>query len=293
LEVAGGNAPLLYDPPRGSASPRVGGIALFEDLEVGTLEDAKVPTIYSLGFTERAKRLQAGVKKAHRWLERLFRIDAKTYLAVLDDADWRASCIPPYGRPHTVWDGPRGFIVASYDYHDVMIDAMLRIVAQAPPSLERDFRALRGADEKNIIRFMDLVVTAHEVCHIFIGERRLAMGPDWLPELFAHYLTYAFLKQTSPADAKVWKLCEDIWASAGDLQYRKLEDYEIHHPDMPIENYLWFQGKFNQRGVQMYNRMGVRFAQRAVEEFAVTDREVNRRLNDISGDWGKWIGTFG
>jgi hypothetical protein len=266
---------------------------LFEDLEVGTLADNKVPTIYSLGFTERAKRLQAGVKKTHRWLERLFKIDAKTYLAVLDDADWRASCIPPYGRPHTVWDGPRGFLVASYDYHDAMIDAMLRIVAQAPPKLEREFRKLRGADEKNIERFMDLIVTAHEVCHLFIDQRKLAMGPDWLPEMFSHYLTYAYLRQTDPADAKAWKLCEDIWASQGELQYSKLEDYEMHHPDMPLENYIWFQGKFNQRGVDLYNRMGVRFANRIVEEFAVTDQEVYRRLNDISSDWGRWIGTFG
>ncbi len=266
---------------------------MFEDLEVGSLDDPKVPTIYSLGFTERAKRLQAGVKKTHRWLERLFKIDAKSYLAVLDGADWKASCIPPYGRPHTVFDGPRGFVVASYDYHDAMIDAMLRVVAQAPPSLEREFRKLRGADEKNIIRFMDLVVTAHEVCHLFIISRKLSMGPEWLPELFSHYLTYAYLKQADPADAKLWKLCEDMWASQTELTYTKLEDYDMHHPDMPLPNFIWFQGKFNQRGVEMYNRMGVRFAQKVVGEFAVTEQDVYRRLNDISGDWGKWIGTFG
>jgi hypothetical protein len=67
----------------------------------------------------------------------------------------------------------------------------------------------------------------------------------------------------------------------------------MHHPDMPIENYLWFQGKFNQRGAELFNRMGVRFARKMVEEFAVTEQEVYRRLNDISPDWGKWIGTFG
>ncbi len=266
---------------------------MFEELEVGTLEDGMVPTIYSLGFTERAKLLQAGVKKTHKWLERLFQIEAKSYLAVLDDADWKASCIPPYGRPHTVFDGPRGFVVASYDYHDAMIDAMLGIVAQAPPALEREFRKLQGADEANIIRFMDLVVTAHEVCHLFISQRHLAMGPDWLPELFSHYLTYANLAATNPQDAKVWKLCEDIWASQTDLTYTKLEDYEMHHPDMPLSNYIWYQGKFNQRGVQVYNRMGVRFAHKVVEEFAVTEQEVKRRLNGISTDWAKWIGTFG
>lgn len=266
---------------------------MFEELEVGTLDDNKVPTLYSLGFTERAKRLQAGVKKTHRWLENLFKIQSKTYLAVLDEADWKASCIPPYGQPHTVWDGPRGFIVSSYDYHDAMIDAMLRIVAAAPPRLEREFRKLRGADEKNIIKFMDLVVTTHEVCHVFADARKIRVDPDWIPEMFAHYLTYAYFRATSPQDAKVWKLCEDIWASQSDLRYTKLEDYEMHHGDMPLENYIWYQGRLNQRGVELYNRMGTRFAHKMVEEFALTEQEVYRRLNDISSDFLKWVNNFG
>jgi hypothetical protein len=262
-------------------------------LEVGTLDDPKVPTIYSLGFTERARRLQAGVKRTHRWLENLLGIQGKTYLAVFDEADWKASCIPPYGQAHTVWDGPRGFIVSSYDYHDAMIDAMLRVVAGAPPRLEREFRKLRGADEKNIMKFMDLVVTTHEVCHLFTDMRQIQVEPDWTTEMFAHYLTYAYFHATNPSDAKFWKLCEDIWASQSEVRYRKLEDYEMHHADMPLENYIWYQGKLNQRGVELYNRMGTRFAHKMVDEFALTEQEVYRRLNDISSDFLRWISGFG
>jgi len=266
---------------------------VFEELEIATLEDPKVPVIYSLGFSGRATKLQVGVKRTHRWLERLLKVEGKTYLALFDEADWKAACIPPYGQPHTLWDGPRGFVVSSYDYHDAMINAMLKVVAGAPPQLEREFRKQRGSDEKNIIKFMDLVVTSHEVCHIFTEMRRLSLGPDWLPEMFAHYLTYAYLKATNPRDAAFWKLCEDIWASQEDVKYRSLSDYEMHHPDMPLENYIWFQGKLNQRGVALYNRLGTRFAEKVVEQFAETEEEVYRRLSAIAPDFGQWIATFG
>lgn len=266
---------------------------MFEDLEVAVIDDPKVPVLYSQGFLERAKRLQAGMKKSHRWLEKLFGRNEKCYLAVLDEADWKASCIPPYGSPHTVWDGPRGFVVSSYDYHDAMIDAMLRVVAQAPPRLEREFRKVRGSDEANIMRFMDLVATSHEICHLFTDARRLPMGCAWLPEMFSHYLTFSYLSETSPQDAKFWKLCEDIWVTQRDVKYRTLEDYEMHHSDMPLENYIWFQGKFNQRGAQLYGRMGTRFARKVIEEFEVTPEGAYRRIGDISRDFPRWIENFG
>lgn len=265
---------------------------MFEHLEVAHIEDPKVPVIYSQGFSQRAKRLQKGVKRTHKWLEDLFGREQRSYLAVLDESDWRQSCIPPYGSPHTVWDGPRGFVVSSYDYHDAMIDAMLRVVAQAPANLEREFRKVRGSDESNIIRFMDLVATSHEICHLFTGPQRLPTGCAWLPELFSHYLTYAYLRETNARDAAFWKLCEDIWASQRELPFMTIVDYELHHSDMPLENYIWYQGKFNQRGTQLYGRMGRRFAHRMIDEFEVTEEGVYRRLGEISRDFPQWIEGF-
>ena len=29
----------------------------------------------------------------------------------------------------------------------------------------------------------------------------------------------------------------------------------MHHADMPLENYIWYQGKLNQRGVELYRRL--------------------------------------
>lgn len=265
---------------------------MFEQLEVEHIEDRQVAVIYSQGFSQRARRLQAGVKRTHRWLEQVFGRNERTYLAVLDERDWRRSCIPPYGSPHTVWDGPRGYVISSYDYHDAMIDAMLRVVAQAPARLEREFRRVRGSDESNIIRFMDLVATSHEICHLFTSPQKLPMGCSWLPEMFAHYLTYAYLRETSRRDAAFWKLCEDIWASQKDLTFTSIADYELHHADMPLENYIWYQGKFNQRGAQLYNRMGKRFAKGVIESFEVTQDGVYRRLADISKDFPQWVAGF-
>ena len=281
---------------------------MFEHLEVAHIDDPEVAVLYSQGFSQRAKRLQAGVKRTHRWLERVFGREERTYLAVLDvqgrviafsgralavldESDWRQACIPPYGSPHTVWDGPRGFVVSSYDYHDAMIDAMLRVVAQAPARLEREFRKVRGSDESNIIRFMDLVATSHEICHLFTSPQKLPMGCSWLPEMFSHYLTYAYLRETSPRDAHFWKLCEDAWASQRDITYTTIADYEMHHADMPLENYLWYQGRFNQRGAQLYGRMGRRFADRVIG-FEVTEEGVYRRLAAISRDFPAWVAGF-
>lgn len=245
-----------------------------------------------MGFTQRARKLQAAVKKSHRWIERLFEFQTKSYLAVFDEADWREACIPPYGTPHTVFDGPRGYVVSSYDYHAAMIDAMLRVVAAAPPTLEREFRKLKGSDESNIIKFLDLVVTSHEVAHLFIDLRKISLGPRWLGELFAHYLTYAHLRAENPNDARFWKLCNDIWASNPDVTYRALDDYDTHG-EMPLENYIWFQGRLNARGVSLYSKMGTRFAHKIVEQFAVTEQQVYRRLNTIQPDFAMWIESFG
>ncbi|MCZ7569644.1 MAG: hypothetical protein M5U01_13835 [Ardenticatenaceae bacterium] len=258
---------------------------MLRNLDLPRIDAGRVLVYYSPGREARARRLLTLVQDAQQYLTQLLRVDVRVILAVLDRDDWRRSRRAPYGYPHS--NPASRTVFAPAEYPARLYARSRKIFETAPPELRARLIANGETLFRQVATFFDLVLV-HEVAHLFIHERRLELGTQWLLEFSANYLTYCYLSDCQPGIRYRWDVWAEMQAALPDITYRSLEEFEANRGRIDFANFSWYQGQFNLKARQLYEQQGVAFVTRLVEAFALTPDVVLARVDRLAPSFVGW-----
>lgn len=262
---------------------------MLRNLDLPRIDAGRVLVYHSPGREGRAQRLLTLVQDAQAYLAELLGIDVRIILAVLDRDDWRRSRRAPYGYPHSNPSGRTVFTPAEYP---ARLYARARKIFEAAPD-ELQARLIANGETlfRQVATFFDLVLV-HEVAHLFIHERRLELGTQWLLEFSANYLTYCYLSERQPDVCYRWDVWAEMQAAIPDVPYRSLGEFEANRGRIDFANFSWYQGQFNLKVREVYAQQGVAFVARLVDAFALTPDVVLARANQLAPSFVGWAETL-
>lgn len=215
------------------------------------IEADPVTLHFSPGYGERARDLGALVAEAHRYLEAWLGVQAHTTLSVLRQENWRYLRRAPYGYLHSSPEQSTIFVPARYPPR--LVERTRGLYEMASPELRQQL--CNEADLQAQIDTLYRLVVVHELGHLFIHHLRLALGTHWLTELVANYLATGFFMEARPDLAACWFGWAEIQASL-DVPHRSLEAYEAHFDQLTFANASFYQGRWNQEALRLWQAQG-------------------------------------
>jgi hypothetical protein len=227
-----------------------------------------VPAYYSPGHAERARALQQAYTGTVTYYREFFhgdqRADLTLNLALLEPVHWAGvTASIPYGAAHIDFSGWPGAIAVLPATNDQGVTAELfRDLGYPPADMER------AVDAMGFHEFGHLLMRQY-----FYGTTLAtrAFSVHWFEEFMATYLGFGYLWHTEGAAAD--PIRSDLLNAIPDslLRFTSLPDFEAQ----PLEafltpegwiNYGWYQGKFADRGRQVFAKQGLEFVRRVRNE---------------------------
>jgi hypothetical protein len=215
------------------------------------IEADPVTLHFSPGYGVRARELGELVREAHEYLAGWLGVQAHTTLSVLRQENWRYLRRAPYGYLHSSPEQSTIFVPARYPPR--LVARTRELYEAAPPELREGLCA--EADLQAQIDVFYRLVVVHELGHLFIHHLQLALGTHWLTELIANYLATSFFVEVRPDLAPCWFGWAAIQASL-DVPHRTLEEYEAHFEQLDFANANYYQGRFNQEALRLWEQQG-------------------------------------
>ena len=259
-----------------------------EGLDLEKLSGA-IPTFYSEGFEERAENVRGVLGREAAFFQDAFGIDVSLYLAVLDPEDW-AEISPtfPYG---TLWVSEAPHIVAL----PAMTDGPVYEDFRKLRSTETDVTWRAGADlsfDQAAASMIDLIAF-HEIGHIVREALGIGRPSNWFNEFFATYLAYSFLRAEKPELAAVWNGMMQLKATAARPAHTTLADFEELFFEVGLENYVWYEARFQTRVHEVYEALGLGFISQVADAFpggegTVEEQVLLGRLEEILPGFSYW-----
>jgi len=228
---------------------------------------SSINVYYSSGYKKRGKVVKSYIQDAMRFYKKNLNITTDLSVAVLTKLNWeQITKIPfdiPFGSdsPHVVFlpaNLGEGVITSGADKTKHLAKAeTLKELKSAGYTFEQ-------AEMKNI-DFIGL----HELGHLIAEKLEISFYPGkpnkWYNEFLASYIAYAYLREKDPAFATITNtLTEHNIGTMPKQRYTSLEDFEKLYSNVGPENYGWFQSKFFQLVVKIYDRKGLNFIKELV-----------------------------
>lgn len=228
-------------------------------VELHTLT-GEVNVFYSKGFEKRAGYFQEMAIAASHYFEKeeILGLDIDFSFAVLGPEDWAAFTKLPYGMAHILSEPYTAVVAATGD--NILVQDFLRNRDRVPAETVRRIEESGSTFEAAAITFVDMI-GFHEMGHIYAEAYGAHTWPEqrWLSEFVATYLAYTFMKENRPDLASLWNLMIDLKQSAFAPEHTTLADFESLYLGVGSENYGWYQSRFHQKGVEVYEKTGISF----------------------------------
>ena len=164
----------------------------------------------------------------------------------------------PYGIPHGS-SYPYVIFVPATDANPVTTLA-LQMKTKASASILQQI-ARTGITYEDAARIFVTLIALHELGHVYTEASRVKPGNKWLNEFLATYHAYAFLSANHPRLAELWRAMNEVYSTGVTPTHRSLEDFERLYIRVGIENYGWYQGRFQEIAAAVYDAKKLTFLQ--------------------------------
>ncbi len=239
------------------------------------IEADPVTLHFSPGYGQRARELGELVAEAHHFLEAWLGVEAHTTLSVLRQENWRYLRRAPYGYLHS--SPEQSTIFAPARYPPRLVERTRALYDAAPPDLQQRLCSSDSADLQAQIDTFYRLVVVHELGHLFIHHLQLALGTHWLTELIANLFATAFFQEARPDLATCWHAWANIQASLN-VPHRSLKAYEEHFDRLDFANANFYQGRFNQQALHLWQSEGRDLIPALVAQFSLRHDAVLSRF---------------
>lgn len=260
-----------------------------------------VPTWYTPGYEERARRLQALFGGELRFSVKQLGIKSNLSLAVLDSKQYaEVEHQVPYPSPSVSGDPPTALMPATWTGGP---PDLLPAQSDATPQLRARIRKRGLTWFAARERAYDLW-GGHEFGHSALEAYGINPGTRWLNELIASYVLYSYLQQ----EHRDWLDLLDIVETGCHIEraqrYVSLDDFDTKYLEIAggdVHNYLWYQGQFFERIKKVYARRGIRFLTDLRLAFpddgktsfaSLGNTETLSRLDAIDPGWSIWANSL-
>ncbi len=232
---------------------------------------------FSPGYAKRAQTLGKLVSEAHFFLAEWLDVEARTTVSLLRRESWRRVRRAPYGYPHSTPDKSTLFAPAHYPQR--LISRQRVLFEQATPVLQQKICEDRHKIDDAIKQFFDLVAI-HELGHLFIHHLQLQLGTRWLTELIANLFATAFFVEVRPDLALTWLAWSELQVEL-DVSYRSLEAYETGYTSLDFANSNYYQGRFNQKALLLWQTHGRELAPILIHSFSSQPDTIMTRFSQV------------
>jgi hypothetical protein len=254
---------------------------------------------FSRGRESRAERLAALLEDLAQFygVGRASGVD--TNVAVLDEADWKATFELPYGLSAYRSDGAIIFLPADVE-RSAIFRVLLDSLEASPPDVASEVRAECASFRDGALEVADLIAT-HEMGHAY--QRRLfGIGPpsQWFNELTAWYIAYSYLAARAPESLRKLLVVNRAVTRTARPTTRSLDEFERSMPSG--QEYARFQALFVARCHDVHRARGARFLDDLAREFRkaptrdeerLTNPEILCRLERLSPGFEHWARQVG
>jgi hypothetical protein len=263
----------------------------------------KIKAYYSPGYEKRSLETQELLAEAAAFFEKNLDLKLDLTVAVLDEETWKKAVgeSPPYGFPFVTSAPSVAFFPATDNNAIALLSLSLK--DRVPPAVMKEFDKIGLTYEEASRRFVTLT-GLHELGHTYTEVSQINPGNKWFSEFLASYYAHAFLRQRYPHLATLWQAMCEAYALAIKPTHVSLEDFEKLYFGVGVENYLWYQGKFQQQVAQVYRvkklsflkEVKATFPRVAVgvdwKEHALTISDTLQKLEKISPGFIRWAEEF-
>lgn len=220
--------------------------------------DGKVPVYYPEGFGKTAISLQALLQKAIEYYDEKLGVNIPVTLVLFTaEEDRKLSILSNQPRSYNhflpfVNTGSPNVMCLPVGRGSAL-DSLIQAVSKKSPALKK----LKLSSNEISDRFIALV-GFHELGHIYMNELEINQPFGWYGEMMANYIAYAFLKETSSADAKLWELMNEAFVT-----YLKPGNSLLlgEMGRSGVESYVWMQGNLTLKADEVYQSQGLHFLQ--------------------------------
>lgn len=260
---------------------------------LGLASSTNLITVYYAPEHEaKALRLRALVEQAMAFYDRSLGVRGELHLAVLTRPQWeKVITAQPYGIPGVAGEPPVAFLPATDD--GLAATDALSIRAGVSPETVRLIEAASGSYEDASRRYVDLV-GLHELGHTYTNRFGIRVPSRWAGEMLATYFAYAHLRAHEPKQAEVWDGILRAYRDAVRPKHTTLADFERLYFGVGAQNYIWYQGQFQQMVRRVYEAQGLDFLRAVREAFpagetgTLTPEETLRRFEKIYPGFEAW-----
>ena len=285
------------------------------DCELSHLRLLKYDNIsmyHSHGHRGEAEVLGKVADDSYAFLGEFFEVCPEITVLVLDRDDWEKWALKtPYGNPIV----PDNKIYYGVEPPRSWIDALLRLIEKAPPSMGEELTKLSGSGSTQIEDVIESLFTlnffaatvAHEMAHPFLGENLILPQPIeykhahnldafWIGEFIPQYAMYSFLQSRDRLLCKKWlTLMKAAYEGGlGGVRYVGLREMGARYPELLeecVENIYWYQAQLFVMSSDIYEDHGEGFLKTVVEVLRLSEAlllgEMRRRI-DIDTWLRKW-----
>lgn len=271
-----------------------------------------ISVYHTHGFREEAKVLGEVADDSCEFLGDFFEVCPEIMVLVLDRDDWEKQAPrTPYGNPFV----PDNKIHYGVEPPRSWIDALLRLIEKAPPSMREELTKLSDSESTQIENVIKSLFTlnffaatvAHEIAHPFLGENLILPQPIeykharnldafWIGEFIPQYAMYSFLQSRDRLLCKKWlTLMKAAYEGGlGGVRYTGLRELGVRYTELLaecIENIYWYQAKLFVMSSDIYEAHGEGFLKTVVEVLRLSEAlllgEMRRRI-DVDTWLRKW-----
>jgi len=235
---------------------------LLETIEGMPTLDGVVLTYFPEGSHDRASEVQALMEDGVAYFDSTLEVELFVHVALLGPEEWKRLNTPPApyslflpgvaaGPPHIM------FLPAERGH---ALDSLVMKINRESASLQR----MAPSSDELSLRYSALV-GFHELGHVVARAYELEAPSSWFNEFLATFLAYAFLRDQSPQDARIWH--EVTTSFVEEIEPTKIALEDIHS-GVGVQNYLWYQGSLQVRVDEVYRRQGLAFISQLKSFFA-------------------------
>jgi hypothetical protein len=265
-------------------------------LEVDSVSK-KVTVFYSKGYEERGIELCQLYEKAVTLFKDSLNVMFDLHVAALNEADWKIITNRiPYGVP---WiDGPPyvAFLPAIPGKGSMTMNIS---ASKIPPEIIQELKSLGITLQYMTENFVD-IIGIHEMGHAYLELLKMKPKQKWFNELLANYFMTAFVKYERPDLLRMWQLrtqiAKVVRAKATQKpNYTSLEDFEKLYFNVGLDNYRWYQRKFQQRVDEIIDLYGFAFLGKVREKRLHNETDIEsllKGLESIAPGFLSWANTF-
>lgn len=254
----------------------------------------KITIYYADGYEKRASEVRPLVEEMMAFYEKKLGIKKDFSVAVLTRDEWSKIAPPmlPYGLPFTSRDGAVAYLPATSD--GAVTSAAIALKSSASSATLKKIKASGYDFEQGAMKFTDLI-GLHELGHVYTTAYGIKPPTRWLSEFLASYFAYAFLKEKHPKLASLFQaMATDVYSDSVKPEHTSLADFERLYAGVGVSNYGWYQGKFLQKAVQIYDAQKLNFLTQVKRAFPADEKQdvsqsaTLERLEKISSGITSW-----